>query len=65
MLKESCEVSQLSFHLSVNAEDIHLGPVVDLELLTRVSIVLHLALGMVHDPCTRDSRRRDSPVRIP
>ena len=26
MIKESSETSQLSFRLSVNAEDIHLGP---------------------------------------
>ena len=57
MIKESCETSQLSFRLSVNAEDIHLGPVVNGEGLTHGPLADQLALGFVHDPGQRDLGR--------
>ena len=62
MIKESCETSQLSFRLSVNAEDIHLGPVVNDEGLTHSPLADQLALGFVHDPGQRDLGRGDTPV---
>ena len=62
MIKESCETSQLSFRLSVNAEDIHLGPVVNGEGLTHGPLADQLALGVVHDPGQRDLGRGDTPV---
>ena len=62
MIKESCETSQLSFRLSVNAEDIHLGPVVNGEGLTHGPLADQLALGFVHDPGQRDLGRGDTPV---
>ena len=62
MIKESCETSQLSFRLSVNAEDIHLGPVVNGEGLTHGPLADQLALGFVLDPGQRDLGRGDTPV---
>ena len=62
MIKASCETAQLSFRLSVNAEDIHLGPVVNGEGLTHGPLADQLALGFVHDPGQRDLGRGDAPV---
>ena len=42
------------FGFSVNAEDIHLGPMVNGEGLTHGPLADQLALGFVHDPGQRD-----------
>ncbi|MBS4881409.1 MAG: hypothetical protein KH138_14130, partial [Firmicutes bacterium] len=47
--RRAAKISQLSFRLSVNAEDIHLGPVVNGEGLTHGPLADQLALGFVHD----------------
>jgi len=52
--RRAAKISQLSFRLSVNAEDIHLGPVVNGEGLTHGPLADQLALGFVHDPGQRD-----------
>lgn len=60
--RRAAKISQLSFRLSVNAEDIHLGPVVNGEGLTHGPLADQLALGFVHDPGQGDLGRGDAPV---
>ena len=59
--RRAAKISQLSFRLSVNAEDIHLGPVVNGEGLTHGPLTDQLALGFVHNPGQRDLGRDDIP----
>ena len=60
--RRAAKISQLSFRLSVNAEDIHLGPVVNGEGLAHGPLADQLALGFVHDPGQGDLGRGDAPV---